>query len=158
MRMHVLAVGTRMPTWVDAGFDDYAQRFPAHCRLELREIAAVRRGKNADLARIAETEAERLIDQIPERAHVVALERSGRVRSTDDLAAALRTWLGRESDIAFLIGGPEGLAPSCMKRAHEVWSLSALTLPHALARVLLAEQLYRAYSLVHNLPYHRGDR
>ncbi len=157
MRLHLVAVGTRMPAWVEAGFKEYATRLPAHCRLVLHEVAAARRGKNADLTRIAAGEGEQLLAKIPERARVIALERSGRPHSTDDIAAALRRWLAEESDVAFLVGGPEGLAPGCVARAHEVWSLSALTLPHPLVRVVVAEQLYRAYSLVHNLPYHRGD-
>lgn len=157
MRISILAVGTRMPAWVAAGYREYAGRFPAHCRLELTEVPAVRRGKNADLARIAADEGARLAAKLPARARTIALERSGRARSTEQLATHLQEWLAHESEVAFLIGGPEGLAPACVERAHEVWSLSALTLPHPLVRVLLAEQLYRAYSIVHNLPYHRGD-
>lgn len=147
-----------MPAWVDAGFHEYAQRFPPHCRLELVEVAAARRGKGADLTRVAGDECERLTAKLPVRAHLIALERTGRTLSTEQIAAHLKTWLVQEDAVAFLVGGPEGLAPACVARAHAVWSLSALTLPHPLVRVLLAEQLYRAYSLVHNLPYHRGAR
>lgn len=157
MRLHIAAVGNRMPAWVDAGVAEYAKRFPAHCRLALSEIPAKKRAKGADIQRILEDECTRLLGAIPERARVIALERTGKSRSTEDIAQALGRWLNEESEVAFLIGGPEGLAPACLGRAHEQWSLSALTLPHPLVRVILAEQLYRAYSLLHNLPYHRGE-
>lgn len=154
--MHVVAVGERMPAWVDAGFADYAKRLPAQCALHLKEIPAGKRGKNADIKRILDDEGTRLLAAIPSQAFVVALERSGRTLASEDLAQTLRDWLQNHSDVAFLIGGPEGLAPACLARAHVQWSLSALTLPHALVRVVLAEQIYRAWSLLQNLPYHRG--
>lgn len=157
MLLHVVAVGTRMPAWVDAGFAEYARRFPPHCRLDLTEIPAKKRTKGVDTERILADECTRALAAIPERARIIALERRGKTRSTADLAQLLARWLESETEVAFLIGGPEGLAPPCLSRAHEQWSLSALTLPHPLVRVILAEQLYRAWSLLHNLPYHRGE-
>ena len=157
MRLHVLAVGTRMPAWVAAGFNDYAARMPAQCSLQLHEIPAAKRTAGADLQRVAADEGARLVARIPARAYPIALERNGRVVSTDDLAARLRGFLQNEPAVAFLIGGPEGLSKDAVAASRECWSLSALTLPHPLVRVLLAEQLYRAWSLINNLPYHRGD-
>ena len=157
MRLHVLAVGTRMPAWVIAGFNEYAARMPAQCSLALKEIPAGKRTRGADLNRIAADEGARLCAQIPARAYAIALERSGRTISTEGLADKLRGFLQNESEVAFLVGGPEGLSADTVANARECWSLSALTLPHPLVRVMLAEQIYRAWSLINNLPYHRGD-
>lgn len=145
-----------MPVWVEAGYLDYARRMPAHCRLRLIEVPAVRRGRNADLARIARDEGAQLLAAVPPDARLIALERTGRPQSTEQLARALEGWLRDGQDAAFLIGGPEGLARACLEAATDTWSLSPLTLPHALVRVLLAEQIYRAWSIVNRLPYHRG--
>lgn len=146
-----------MPAWVTAGFNDYATRMPAQCSLQLHEIAAGRRTRGADLARIAADEGARLLAHIPTHAYTIALERNGRVLSTEGLADRLRGFLQNEPAVAFLIGGPEGLSAAAVAASRECWSLSALTLPHPLVRVLLAEQIYRAWSLINNLPYHRGD-
>lgn len=155
MRIVVIAVGNRMPSWVDDGFTEYARRLPSHCRLELVEIPPIRRTKNADLERIARDECARIRQAIPAGARVIALERTGRSRTTADLAHALEAWLAAGQDTALLVGGPEGLAPECLQAAHEIWSLSGLTLAHPVVRVVLAEQIYRAWSILHNLPYHR---
>ena len=121
----------------------------------LHEIPAGRRAKGADLKRIIEQEGARQLAAIPVGAHVIALDRGGRQRDTEQLAVELKKRLAGGQDLALFIGGPEGLAPACLKRADEVWSLSLLTLAHPLVRVVLAEQLYRAWSIVNNLPYHR---
>jgi len=155
MQVLLLAVGTRMPDWVQAGFDDYAARLPPQLRLVLREIPAGRRTKGADLARIIREEGERLLAAIPPRARVVALDREGRALSTEALAAELERQLGRGEDLVLLVGGPEGLAPACLARAADRWSLSRLTFAHPLVRVIVAEQMYRAWSILNNLPYHR---
>ncbi|MDZ7830069.1 MAG: 23S rRNA (pseudouridine(1915)-N(3))-methyltransferase RlmH [Halofilum sp. (in: g-proteobacteria)] len=156
MRFHVVAVGTRMPDWVTAGFDDYARRLHGGARLELHEVAAAnRRGSGVDADRARAEEAQRLRKALPGRAHVIALEVGGRAIDTEGLAARLREWNREGSEVAFLVGGPDGLEPALSRAADERWSLSALTLPHALVRVVLAEQLYRALSILHNHPYHR---
>jgi 23S rRNA (pseudouridine1915-N3)-methyltransferase len=157
MQIHLIAIGTRMPEWVNAGYHEYAKRLPPACRLRLHEIAAGKRGKNADIGKILREEGERLLKAVPTGTRVIALERTGRARSTEQLAQALATWLADGRDVAWLVGGPEGLSPPVVAAAEELWSLSPLTLPHPLVRVLLAEQLYRAWSLLHNLPYHRGE-
>lgn len=155
MQIHVVAVGTRMPAWVNEAFQEYAKRLPAQFRLRLREIAPGRRGKNADLARVLRDEGARLLAAVPRGCRVVALERTGRQMDTPGLAAELTAQLSRGEDLALLIGGPEGLAPECRKHAAAVWSLSALTFAHPVVRVVVAEQLYRVWSMISHHPYHR---
>lgn len=156
MKIHLLAVGQKMPGWVEAGYDEYAQRMPPEVRLELKEIAAGKRGKNADVARILQDEGQRLQAAIPKSAHIVALDVKGKNFSTEQLAARLGEWMQSGQDIALLVGGPEGLSAECRDLAHEYWSLSALTFPHPLVRIIVAEQLYRAWSVLKNHPYHRA--
>lgn len=156
MQINIIAVGKRMPQWVDEAYREYARRMPRHCSLNLVEITAGHRGKNADLERINRDEGERLLAAIPGSARVIALERRGKNKSTEDLAMALDRWLQDGQDVALLIGGPEGLSKDCLTRADEIWSLSGLTLAHPVVRVVLAEQLYRAWSIHAGLPYHRG--
>lgn len=145
-----------MPGWVEDGFAEYARRMPPECALELREIAPGRRGKGADVARILRDEGERMLKAVPASAEVVALDVKGKAWSTEQLAERLGRWLGGGRDLALLVGGPEGLAPECRARAEGAWSLSPLTLPHPLVRVVVAEQLYRAWSILQNHPYHRA--
>lgn len=157
MRIKLLAVGTRMPGWVEQGYREYAQRMPKLCQLELVEIAAKKRGKNADTARILRDEAVALQDAVPNGAVVVALDRQGKHISTEALAEQMQHWIDESQDVAILIGGPEGIDPNYLASAQRKWSLSAMTFAHPVVRVMLAEQLYRAWSINANLPYHRGD-
>ena len=155
MHIHLIAVGDKMPRWVQDGYREYAKRLPPECALNLIEIAAGKRGKNADVARILRDESRRLLAAIPKGATVVALEVGGRSWSTEQLAEKLEHWMGSGQDVALLVGGPEGLTDDVRSAAGQLWSLSALTLPHPLVRVVLAEQLYRAWSILRNHPYHR---
>ncbi len=155
MQIHLIAVGDRMPAWVEAGYEEYAKRLPRECRLTLREIPAGKRTKGADLKRLIAQEGARQLAAIPAGCRVVALDRTGRQMDTEQLAAELKKRLAGGQDLALLVGGPEGLAPECVRRADDKWSLSALTLAHPVVRVVLAEQLYRAWSIINNLPYHR---
>ena len=155
MQIHIVAIGDRMPAWVETGYHEYAKRLPRECRLLLHEIPAGRRVKGADLRRLIEQEGKRQLGAVPAGARVIALDRVGRQMDTEALAAELRKRLAAGDDLALLIGGPEGLAPECLKRADERWALSRLTLAHPVVRVVLAEQLYRAWSIINNLPYHR---
>jgi len=155
MIIRILAVGTRMPSWVMEGFQDYAKRFTSGCTLQLCEMPAEKRAKNADIPRIIERESEKLLAAIKPDHHVIALDVKGRAFSTDELATELKHWQTDGRHVDFLIGGPDGLSSTCLQTAHEKWSLSPLTLPHPLVRILLAEQLYRAFSLLQNHPYHR---
>ena len=156
MKIKLLAVGTRMPDWVSRGFNEYAQRLPNICQLELVEITARRRGKNADTARILRDEARDLQSAIPANSLAIALDRKGRSIDTESLAANLRSWIDDSQNVALLIGGPEGIDSSLLSQATHTWSLSDMTFAHPLVRVMLAEQLYRAWSINANLPYHRG--
>jgi len=155
MQIHIIAVGERMPEWVGEAYAEYARRLPREFRLELHEIPAGRRAKGADLARLTRDEGERQLAAVPAGAHMVALDRSGRELDTEALAARLEKQLGAGRDLALLIGGPEGLAPACLAAAEERWSLSRLTFAHPVVRVVLAEQLYRAWSIISRHPYHR---
>ena len=154
------AVGTRMPGWVDEAFEDYAKRLPPACRPTLREIPTAYRGaaarKGAAAAASIRREGEGLLRAVPNGARVVALDERGAAWSTADLAEQLKTWMTDSRDTALLAGGPDGLALECRERADLTWSLSRLTFPHALVRVIVAEQLWRAWSLLHGHPYHRG--
>ena len=143
-----------MPGWVEEGFKDYAGRMPRDCRLELREVPLGRRGKRADPARAVAEEGERLLIA-SEGAVRVCLDMRGTAVDTQGLARLLADWLQQGEDVAFLVGGPDGLAPECLAAARRRWSLSPLTLPHGLVRVLVAEQLYRAWTVIAGHPYHR---
>lgn len=155
MNVVLLAVGERMPAWVQSGFDEYAKRLPRELRLSVRAIKAGARTKGADIARVVQDEGERLWAAVPKGAYVVALDREGKELDTKAVAAELKAQMGRGTDLAFLIGGPEGLSAESLARAHARWSLSRLTLAHPLVRVVFAEQVYRAWSILNNLPYHR---
>lgn len=155
MQIHIIAIGERMPAWVEAAYEEYAKRLPHECRMTLREVPAGKRTKGADLARLTRDEGVRQLAAIPAGARIVALDREGRELDTRQLAARLEKQLSAGQDLALLIGGPEGLAPECLAAAHERWALSKLTLAHPVVRVVLAEQLYRAWSILKNLPYHR---
>ncbi|MCC5870975.1 MAG: 23S rRNA (pseudouridine(1915)-N(3))-methyltransferase RlmH [Gammaproteobacteria bacterium] len=155
MKLQLIAVGTRMPDWVDAGFADFARRLPRDCRLELVAVAAAdrRNGKGAEHWR--EDEAQRLLAAAGKDMRLIALDVLGRGLSTEDLAGRLRDWRMDGRDVGLLVGGPDGLAPRCLEAAQMRWSLSPLTLPHALVRVVVAEQIYRAWTLMTGHPYHR---
>ncbi|MFM7849909.1 MAG: 23S rRNA (pseudouridine(1915)-N(3))-methyltransferase RlmH [Rubrivivax sp.] len=155
MRLVVAAIGQRQPSWADAAWDDFAKRFPADCRLELKALKAEpRSGRSAEQCRVAE--AQRLEAALPKGARRVMLDERGTRMTTAQLAERLQFWRGDGRDVALLIGGPDGLDPALQTTADETLRLSDLTLPHALARVLLAEALYRAWSVVQGHPYHRA--
>lgn len=156
MRIKLLAVGERMPAWVRDGFEDYAARLPREWRFELVEIPVAARGKNPDLARLKAAEGEKILKALPAGAALVALDERGDPRSTLEWARAIEGWQRDGQDRCLVIGGPDGLAPAVLQRAQQRWSLSRLTLPHALVRVLVAEQLYRAWTVLTNHPYHRA--
>ena len=155
MRLVLLAAGTKLPEWVNSGFEDYAGRFGNDYRLELKEIALGQRAAGAPQQAIAR-EGERMLSALPAGCYVVALQVEGRSMSSEQLAKFLETRAQEGRDVAFCIGGPAGLAPQIDERADLRWSLSALTLPHALARVVVVEALYRAVSIIKRHPYHRA--
>ncbi len=155
MIFRILAIGNKMPSWVETGFEDYAKRFTSGCSLELLEIPAEKRTKQADISRVIEREGEKLLTAIKPSHHIIALDVKGRALSTEQLAIELKHFQTDGRHVDFLIGGPDGLSQTCLQKAHQKWSLSSLTLPHPLVRIMLAEQLYRAVSILQNHPYHR---
>lgn len=157
MDIHVIAVGQRMPNWVVEGYREYARRLPRQCALHLVEIAATKRRKTGNPSRWKRDERQRLLAAIPTDSLVVACEGQGESWTTAEIAKRLQNWMNEGQDVALLVGGPDGLDPACLERAACRWSLSPLTLPHGLVRVLLAEQIYRAFSLINRHPYHRAD-
>jgi len=155
MKLQIVSVGQRMPQWVNQGVDEYLKRMPQSCSLSLRDIAMGKRGKQADIARLVREEGERMLKVIKPGSHVVALDVQGKSWSTQSVADKLGSWQGEIEHVYFLVGGPDGLSPDCLARADERWSLSKLTFPHPLVRVILAEQLYRGWRLLNGHPYHR---
>jgi 23S rRNA (pseudouridine1915-N3)-methyltransferase len=155
MKIQLIAVGTKMPDWVEKGYQEYARRFPKEMQLELLEISAGKRGKNADIKRILKKEGELTLAAIPIGNKIVTLEVTGKPWTTEQLADEMVKWQLDARNISLLIGGPEGLAPECIAMSEQRWSLSALTLPHPLVRIIVAESLYRAFTLTINHPYHR---
>ncbi|HRO59951.1 MAG TPA: 23S rRNA (pseudouridine(1915)-N(3))-methyltransferase RlmH [Burkholderiaceae bacterium] len=155
MLIRVIAIGTRMPAWVGTAVDDYSKRLPAELALEWREIKAEPRTRGGKAAAWMQKEAARIEQALPPACRIVALDERGADLSTARLAACLRGWQERAQPVAILIGGPDGLDPALKSRADESIRLSSLTLPHPLVRVLLAEQLYRAWSVLAGHPYHR---
>jgi 23S rRNA (pseudouridine1915-N3)-methyltransferase len=152
MRAHLIAVGERMPGWVSDGYAEYAKRLSRELPLQLVEIST----KTRDPARARLEEGAAMLAAIPKGAHVVALDGRGKAWSSEDLAAQLARWRMQGSDLAFLIGGADGLASAALERADQRWSLGPATLPHPLVRIVVAEQLYRAVTQLGNHPYHRG--
>jgi 23S rRNA (pseudouridine1915-N3)-methyltransferase len=155
MQINLISVGNRMPSWVQQGYDEYAKRLPRECELVLKEIVPGKRTKNSDVARIVKEEGERMIAAIPQGTHIVTLDIPGKPWTTPELAQTMQRWLEGGQHVAVLIGGPEGLADSVKQLARESWSLSKLTFPHPLVRIIVAEQVYRAWSILNNHPYHR---
>jgi 23S rRNA (pseudouridine1915-N3)-methyltransferase len=144
-----------MPLWVEAGYHEYAKRIRGRARLDLIEIPAIKRGKNADIKRIIQAEEMKIVNAIPDDARTIALDRRGKSWSSRGLSSKLQEWMDCGDSIALVIGGPEGLSDNFIKNADEIWSLSALTFAHPLVRVVLAEQLYRCLSILEGSPYHR---
>jgi 23S rRNA (pseudouridine1915-N3)-methyltransferase len=155
MRITVISASSKQPDWVRTGFEEYARRLKGPVTLLLTEVPLPKRTRSSALARLIEQEGERMLAAVPRGTHIVALEESGRGLATVELAERLKSWIAGGQPVALLIGGPDGLAPDCLARAAERWSLSPLTLPHGLVRIVVAEALYRAHSLLRGHPYHR---
>ncbi len=155
MKFHILAVGNRMPAWIEEAFGEYEKRMPREARMLLREIKPERRDSGKTVDQIQESEAERIGAAMPRDASMVVLDERGVLLSTMELANLIESWMGEGRDAAFVIGGADGVSAALRGRADRVLSLSRMTLPHGLARVMLAEQLYRAVSIINHHPYHR---
>lgn len=155
MKLMVVAVGHKMPDWVTTGFNEYAKRMPREAKIELLEIKPEPRTTGKTVTQMMEAEAQRILAALPAGALRIVLDERGTHYSTQQWAQHMQEWLAGGRDVAFIIGGADGLHDSVKKGAQQLLALSAMTLPHGLARVLLTEQLYRAHSLLHNHPYHR---
>lgn len=155
MRITAIAVGTRMPDWVDQGVQTYLQRLPRHVDLRIHELAAAPRRSGSTAASQRSKEGDAMLKVLDASAYVVALDERGTGWTSTELAAQLEYWQAEQPRVALLIGGADGLDERCKARADKTWSLSPLTLPHALVRVVLAEQIYRAWTLLQGHPYHR---
>jgi 23S rRNA (pseudouridine1915-N3)-methyltransferase len=155
MKFKLVAVGTRLSDWINAGFDEYARRLPKETPFELIEVAAAQR-RGVPVERLRQEEGAKLLSKVSVRDHVVALNVTGRALSTEDLAVKMENWRMNGGDVVFLVGGADGLDEACLTRADEQLSLSSLTFPHGLVRVILAEQIYRAWTLLAGHPYHRA--
>lgn len=156
MQITIAAVGTRLDPWIYQAIESYRTRLPRHLGLTLREVPAARRGNNANMAAAVEMEGERLLSQLRPGDLALCLDERGQQWTSVELAGELGRWLERHPRVAILIGGADGLSVACRRRADRLWSLSKLTFPHGLVRVLLAEQIYRAWTILQGHPYHRA--
>ncbi|HCI13550.1 MAG: 23S rRNA (pseudouridine(1915)-N(3))-methyltransferase RlmH [Gallionellales bacterium GWA2_60_142] len=155
MKLLIVSVGHKMPDWITAGYSEYAKRMPRETKIELLEIKPEPRTTGKTTAQIMEAEAQRILAALPQGCLRIALDERGAMPTTKQLAAQMQDWMREGRDVAFIVGGADGLHDTVKQAAQHLMALSALTLPHAMVRVLLAEQLYRAHSLLHNHPYHR---
>ncbi len=155
MKIHLFAVGHKMPTWIQSGFEEYAKRMPPELRIELHEIKPEHRSSARSAESVMQLEAQRIGAALPASAHLIVLDERGKDLTTRQLAQQLEQWQQSGQDIALVIGGADGIAPALKQRAALMLRVSSLTLPHGMVRVLLAEQLYRAVSILKNHPYHR---
>jgi len=155
MKLLILAVGHKMPSWISEGFNEYSKRMPREAKIELLEIKPEPRTMGKSVAQIMEAEAQRIQAALPKEVLRIVLDERGKHWTTRQLTEHMKDWLSGGRDVAFIIGGADGLHESIRSSAHQLLALSAMVLPHGMVRVLLAEQLYRAHSLLHNHPYHR---
>jgi len=155
MHIRLLAVGDRQPAWVDTAFKDYADRLPRQWQFHLDTIATAQRNKSVSADDAKTSEGEKILARVKPAEYVIALDENGRQFGSRELGEKLADWQTAGQDLVFVVGGPDGLSKDCLQRANLQWSLSKLTLPHGLARVFFAEQIYRAWSLTTGHPYHR---
>ncbi|CAN8141094.1 23S rRNA m(3)psi1915 methyltransferase [uncultured Thiomicrorhabdus sp.] len=155
MVIHFITVGQKMPKWVQDGYNEYAKRLPKACSLKLVELPMANRGKSNSVDKMKAEEAKRILDAVPKGARLIVLDEHGQQVTTKGLADKMEDWLGGGQDIALIVGGPDGLDAALLAQAQWKWGLSKLTMPHPMVRILVAEQIYRAWSVIQNHPYHR---
>jgi 23S rRNA (pseudouridine1915-N3)-methyltransferase len=155
VKVELLAAGTKPPGWINEGFSEFQKRLPRESELILKQWPTAKRRKQDSIVRLQKEEEDNLLKLIHPGTFVVALDRRGKIWSTQELALKMKDWLQSQSRVQIMIGGPDGLSSNCLARANLVWSLSELTFPHYLVRVLVAEQIYRAWSFLSNHPYHK---
>jgi len=156
MRINLITIGSKMPAWVDEGSNEYFKRLKGNLDIKLFDLPLGKRGKSIDINKTIAAEGDAMLNTIQDRDHVIALDVKGKPWSTEQLAENMHHWQMTGDNVSLLVGGPDGLDPRCLDRANQRWSLSNLTLPHPLVKVILAEQLYRGWSILHNHPYHRA--
>lgn len=155
VKIHIVSIGKGTQDWVNQGTNEYIKRMPKDFEIILHEISAIKRGENTNTEAIKQQESLRLLEKIPKDTYPIALTPNGKTFDTEALANLLDDFYQAHQDLAILIGGPEGLSQACLEKMRQRWSLSALTFPHALVRVIVTEQLYRAMTILKKLPYHR---
>lgn len=155
MRIYLIAVGTKMPTWVSNGYAEFSKRMPATLPLELTEVVAAKRHKTAVMAKNIHQEGQRIQSAIPKNSILIVLDEKGQSLSSLALAEKMQDWMGTGQNVSIVIGGADGIAELIKQQANEIWSLSSFTLPHAVVRIVIAEQIYRAWTILQHSPYHR---
>jgi len=155
MQFDLIAVGKRMPTWIDTAFKEYSKRLPKNINFKLIEITPAIRSKNNNSVNIKQKEQEKIETALSSNSLIIALDEKGKSISSQSFADQLQAWIDEQQHISLIIGGADGLSDSIKKKANQTWSLSLMTLPHGLVRVMVVEQLYRAWSITQNHPYHR---
>ena len=156
MRIHLIAVGQKMPAWVAQACDDYRKRLPRELSINTVEVALIKRGKHPDIQRIIRDESRKVLNAVPAGCRLIALDVRGKQITTEGLAASLDGWMQQGQDVAIAIGGPDGVSKELLQEADQALSLSGMTFPHPLVRIIIIEQLYRAWSILNNHPYHRA--
>ena len=155
LNIKIITVGDKMPDWVNEGAESYLSRIHSNTTVLLRQVSAKKRGKNVDINRVLQLEGEAVLKQITADTRLICLDRLGKAHDSLTFADKITDWQQLGQSVAFVIGGPEGLDAAVLARANETWTLSKMTFSHHVARVMLAEQLYRAWSITQGLPYHR---
>lgn len=155
MQIDLIAVGKKMPGWIETAVKEYSKRLPKNIQFKIIEITPAMRGKNNNADNYKQKEQEKIEAALSAKSIVIALDECGKSISSQQLAEQLQTWNDEQQHVSIIIGGADGLSDSLKKKAHQLWSLSAMTLPHGLVRVMMIEQLYRAWSITQNHPYHR---
>ena len=156
MNINIISVGHKVPNWVEIAVEDFIKRFPPELKVNLIQIPLIKRGKNPDIKRIRRDEGVKILDAVPAKNVLVALDVKGKKVTTEALSKLLKQWVELSQDISIVIGGPDGLAEEVLNTASIKLSLSDLTFPHTLVKVMLVEQLYRSWSILKNHPYHRA--
>jgi 23S rRNA (pseudouridine1915-N3)-methyltransferase len=156
VKINLLSVGTRMPAWVNEGMQEYSRRLPAEFSFNCIEIPLGKRSKNASPLQAMKQEAEALLARVSPRDYLIALDVNGKVMTTEQMARQVSAIRDEGRNVSLLVGGPDGLTPECLQRCDQRWSLSALTLPHPLVRIVAAEQFYRVWTIISGHPYHRA--
>lgn len=155
MVIHFITVGQKMPKWVQEGYAEYAKRLPKACSMKLVELPMAQRGKTGSVDKYKAEEAKKILAAVPKGALLIVLDEHGQQVTTKGLAGKLEDWLGSGQDVALVVGGPDGLQQDLIQQAQWKWGLSKLTMPHPMVRILVVEQIYRAWSVINNHPYHR---